>query len=84
MQGPTKAKHDTLRGERRSALRKALTEPTLLEMSGRPGNRALSTAEARELLKRDGARNLQCVSLVGRSAVELMKVLNANAHLLLR
>src|SRR5271156_6471998 len=36
MHRPTKTKQDTLRSERRSALRKALTEPTLLEMSGYP------------------------------------------------
>jgi hypothetical protein len=35
--GPkNKANEDTLRSERRSALKKRLTEPTLLEMSGYP------------------------------------------------
>ena len=39
--GPTKAKQDTLRSERRSVLKKSLTEPTLLEMSDYPTNQDL-------------------------------------------
>ena len=34
--GPTKAKQDTRRSEWRRVFRKALTQPTLLEMSGYP------------------------------------------------
>jgi len=35
-------------------------------------------------LERNRGGDLECVSLVGRSALEFMKILNTNAHLLLR
>jgi hypothetical protein len=39
---------DTLRSERRSALTKRLTEPTLLEMSGNPTNHPSGTRSSKE------------------------------------
>jgi hypothetical protein len=45
--GPkNKANEDTLRSERRSALKKRLTEPTLLEMSGYATNQELAKPES--------------------------------------
>jgi hypothetical protein len=42
MQGAKRTRKTTLRSERRSALKKYLTEPTLLEMSGYPTYRDLA------------------------------------------
>ena len=45
--GPkNKTNEDTLRSERRSALKKRLTEPTLLEMSSYPTNQELAPSSA--------------------------------------
>ena len=54
--GPkNKANEDTLRSERRSALIKRLTEPTLLEMSGNATNRDLNRATFQPLRVGEGS-----------------------------
>ena len=52
MQRLTKTKPNTLRSERRSLLKKNLTEPTLSEMSGLATNRELTLLERKLWLKR--------------------------------
>ena len=61
---------DTLRSERRSTLKKRLTEPTLLEMSGNPTNRELA---GRRLLHgglSTGAKTRECIERIRQAVTE--------------